>query len=135
MRRRSVVPALFGALLASMLSCASNSLSGIDKPDFSEVIRHYRTLDPPKALALATEANGRWAYGAHFAGASREQASEGALEACENRARSGGMIARCFSFAVDDEPAPATVKGCLARKIPSRRCAMQRHHRIDLLGP
>ncbi len=113
----------------------SNSLSGIDEPDFREVVRHYRTLAPHRALALATEANGRWAYGAHFAGGSREEASEGALEACENRARSGGMIARCFSFAVDDEPAPATVKGCLARKIPSRRCAMQRHHRIDLLGP
>jgi hypothetical protein len=134
-RHDGAAPALFAALLASILCCASNSFSGIDEPDFGEVVRHYRTLAPHRALALATEANGRWAYGAHYAGGSREQATQGALEACESRARSGGMIARCFPFAVDDEPAPETVRDCLARKLPSRRCQMQRQHRGDLTAP
>lgn len=124
-----MIPALFAVLIASLLSCASNTLSGIDEPDFGKVVRDYRTLATHRALALATEANGRWAYGVHFAGGSPEQAIEGALEACESRARRGGMIARCFPFAVDDEPAPETVEGCLARKIPSRRCDMQRRYR------
>lgn len=135
MMRRSALAAVFAALLAWMLSCASNTLSGVDEPDFGEVVRHYRTLEPPKALALATEANGRWAYGARFTSGSREQAIEGALEACRSKARSGGMRAHCFPFAVENEPAAETVRGCLAHKLPSRRCQMQRRHRGDLTSP
>jgi len=131
-RRRSVA---FAALLAAALSCASNTLSGVDEPDFGEVVHHYRTLGSSKALALATEANGRWAYGARFAGGSREQAIEHALQACRNRARAGGMRARCLLFAVENEPAEETVRGCFARKIPSRRCAMQRRHQGPLSKP
>ena len=135
MMHRSALPTIFAALLASMLSCASNTLSGVDEPDFGEVVRHYRTLESHKALALATEANGRWAYGARFASGSQEQAIEGALEACRTRAQSGGMRARCFPFAIENEPAPDTVEGCLVRKIPSRRCSMQRRHQGALTQP
>jgi hypothetical protein len=125
----------FAALLAVALSCASNTLSGVDETDFGEVIRHYRTLGSSKALALATEPNGRWAYGARFASGSRGQAIEDALQACGNRARSGGMRARCFLFVVENEPAEETVRGCFARKIASRRCAMQRRHQGALTKP
>jgi hypothetical protein len=123
------------ALLAATLSCASNTLSGVDEPDFGEVVGHYRTLASSKALALATEANGRWAYGARFASDSRERAIEDALQACDTRARSGGMRARCRLFAVENEPAAETVRGCFAAKIPSRRCAMQRRHQGALTRP
>jgi hypothetical protein len=135
MMQRSASLTIFAAFLASMLSCASNTLSGVDEPDFGEVVRHYRALESHKALALATEANGRWAYGVRFASGSQEQAIEGALEACRARAHSGGMRARCFPFAIEDEPAPDTVEGCLVRKIPSRHCFMQRRHQGDLAGP
>jgi hypothetical protein len=125
----------FAALLAAAVSCASSTLSGVDEPDFGEVVRHYRTLGSTKALALATEANGRWAYGARFASGTRERAIEDALRACSTSARSGGMRARCLLFAVENEPAPETVKGCFARKITSRRCAMQRRHQGALTKP
>ena len=129
------LPMIFAALLAAMLSCASNTLSGVDEPDFDEVVRHYRALQSQKALALATEANGRWAYGTRFASDSQQQAIEDALEACRSRAHSGGMRARCILFAVENEAAPDTVKGCFARTIPSRRCAMQRRHHGALTKP
>ncbi len=122
-------------LLVATLGCASNTLSGVDEPDFGEVVRHYRTLEANKALALATEANGRWAYGARFASGSRAEAIEDAVEACRDRARSGGMRARCILFAIENEPAPDTVGGCNAARIPSRRCAMQRRHQRILTGP
>ena len=125
----------FVSLLAAALSCASNTLSGVDEPDFGEVVRHYRTLGSSKALALATEAYGRWAYGARFASGSREQAIEDALRACSDAAYSGGMRARCHLFAIENEPAEETVRGCFARKIPSRRCAMQRRHQGTLTKP
>lgn len=127
--------AFFAPLLGAVFSCASTTLSGIDQPDFDPVVRHYRTLEPKKALALATEADGRWAYGLRFASTSQEKAIEDALEACRTQARSGGMRARCFLFAVENEPAPDTVRGCFARTIPSRRCAMQRRHYGALIGP
>jgi hypothetical protein len=132
--RRHPFPAC-AALLAAVICCTSTTLSGVDEPDFGEVVRHYRSLGPSKALALATEANGRWAYGARFAGVSPEQATEDALRACRESARSGGMRARCLLFAVENDPAPETVRGCLARRIPSRRCAMQRRHQGELTGP
>jgi hypothetical protein len=132
MTDRSIVLA---ALFAVTVACASNTLSGVDEPDFGEVVRSYRTLGSHKALALATEANGRWAYGARFASGSSEQAIEESLRACRKRARSGGMRAQCFLFAIENEPAPETVKRCFARKITSRRCAMQRHYHGALTKP
>jgi len=122
-------------LLVATLGCASDTLSGVDEPDFGEVVRHYRTLEANKALALATEANGRWAYGARFASGSRAEAIEDAVEACRTKARSGGMRARCILFAIENEPAPDTVGGCNAGRIPSRRCAMQRRHQGMLTRP
>jgi hypothetical protein len=132
---RIVPGVIFAVSIAAALCCASNQLSGVDEPDFDAVVRHYRTLPSSKALALATEANGRWAYGVRFASDSREQAATDALEACRSKALSGGMRARCILFAVENEPAPETVEGCLARVIPSRRCAMQRRHYGALTRP
>jgi hypothetical protein len=122
-------------LLTAALGCASQTLSGVDEPDFGEVVRHYQTLASKKALALATEANGRWAYGVRFASASQAEAIEDALEACGTRARSGGMRARCLLFAIENQPAPDTVRGCNAGMLPSRRCAMQRRHQRLLTRP
>jgi hypothetical protein len=135
MMHRIAARVIFAVLIAAALSCASNRLSGIDEPDFDEVVRHYRTLGSSKALALATEANGRWAYGVRFAADSQEQAIADALEACRTRTHSGGMRARCILFAIENEPAPETVEGCLTRMIPSQRCAMQRRHHGALTRP
>jgi hypothetical protein len=126
---------IFGVFLAAGLSCASNTLSGVDEPDFDEVVRHYRTLQSHKVLALATEADGHWAYGVRFASDSQQQATLDAVEACRSKAMLNGMRAPCILFAIENQPAPDTVEGCLTRMIPSRRCAMQRRHYGALTQP
>ena len=135
MIHRIALRVIFAACLAAALSCASNTYSGANEPDFDEVVRRYRTLEPHKALALATEADGRWVYGIRFAGSSPEQAIEEAIDACRGKAHLDGTRARCIPFAVENEPAPDTMKGCLAGMIPSQRCAMQRRHYGALVKP
>jgi hypothetical protein len=132
---RIAISVIFLIFFTATLGCASTTLSGVDEPDFGEVVRHYQTLASNKALALATEANGRWAYGARYASGSPAGAIEDALEECRTRARSGGMRARCILFAIGNEPAPETVAGCYAGMIPSRRCAMQIRHQGILTRP
>jgi predicted small secreted protein len=135
MMPRLALLTVFAVSIASVLSCASNTFSGAGEPDFDEVVRRYRELDSHKALALATEADGRWVYGVRFASASQEQAIEEAIESCRNRARLDGTRAQCIPFAVENEPAPETVRDCLKGTIPSRRCAMQRRHYGALTNP
>ncbi len=117
-------------LLLGAAACASTVLSGFDEPDFGEVVSEYRGLQSHKALALTTEANGRWAYGVRFAVASPEKAIHDALTACRAAARAGGMRAGCYPFAIENEPARETLRGCSPpnRRIGSRRCAMQRQY-------
>lgn len=135
MTHRAAPGVILAVSVAALLSCASNQLSGVGQPDFDGVVRRYRTLGSSKALALATEADGRWAYGVRFAADSPEQATAGALEACRSEALSDGMRARCILFAIENQPAPEAVEGCLARMLPSQRCAMQRRHHGALTGP
>ena len=128
----SILPAhhaLAVVLLMSGAACATtSSLSDFDKPDFPEVIERYKTLPGEKFLALATEANGRFAWGIAENEASEVDARSLALERCRRAARSGGMRSDCHGFAAGDDPAPDTVEGCAARRITSRRCHMQRKH-------
>jgi len=126
-----------GALAVALVlgACASTTLTGLDDPDFAATLRRYRGLEGAKALALATEANGRMAWGVRYGARGEPQAREGALEACRATARAGGMRAHCHLFAVGDEPDPDTMTGCLARRLPSRRCEMQRRFHGDLVKP
>ncbi|MBW2241949.1 MAG: hypothetical protein JRH01_08165 [Deltaproteobacteria bacterium] len=121
-------------LLVSLLAtaCATSSLSGYDEPDFPAVIAQYKALAGTKVLALGTEANGRFAWGITAGEASETEARNEALDRCRRAARSGGMRATCYAFAVGDEPAVDTVRDCAARKLPSRRCHMQRQHQGKL---
>jgi hypothetical protein len=135
MMHRMAPGVIFAVCLAAALSCASNTYSGANEPDFDEVVRHYRTLESPKALVLATEADGRWVYGVRFAGESQEQAVEEAIDACRKESRLDGTRARCIPFAIENEPAPDTRRDCLKGMIPSQRCAMQRRHYGALTGP
>lgn len=135
MMHRIALRVIFAVCLAAVFSCASNTFSGANESDFDEVVRRYRTLEPHKALALATEADGRWVYGVRFAGSSLEQAIEEAIDACRSKARLDGTRAQCILFAVENEPAPDTKRGCLTGMIPSQRCAMQRRHYGALTKP
>jgi len=120
------------ALVASSACTTTSSLSDFDKPDFASVIERYQGLNGERYLALATEANGRFAWGIAAGEASASVAKELALERCAKAAKSGGMRADCFGFAVGDLPDPDTVKGCYERRITSRRCRMQKTHQAAL---
>jgi hypothetical protein len=123
---------LAAVLIAAAGCTTTSSLSGFDEPDFAEVVAHYQTLQEPKLLALATEANGRFAWGIAAGEAAEADASAVALKRCRKAARSGGMRSQCLAFAVGDQPAPDTVEGCAARRITSRRCEMQRSYQGKL---
>ena len=124
---------LCATLLA--LSCVTSGRSGFDEGDFADVVAAYRAAPGPKALALGTEANGRWAYAFVESRPSTEGAVEEALASCQKSARSGGLRATCRLFARDDEAASETVDACLARKMAARRCQMQRQFQSGLLVP
>ncbi|MCP5057169.1 MAG: hypothetical protein GY937_10645 [bacterium] len=112
--------------------CATSSLSGYDEPDFPAVVAQYKALEGAKVLALGTEANSRFAWGISAGEASEADARNGALDRCRRAARSGGMRATCYVFAVGNEPAADTVRDCAARRLPSRRCHMQRQNQGKL---
>ncbi len=122
------------ALMASSACTTTSSLSDFDKPEFSSVIERYQGLagDGERYLALATEANGRFAWGIAAGEASAAVAKQLAMERCAKAAKSGGMRADCFGFAVGDQPDPETTKGCYERRITSRRCRMQKTHQAQL---
>ncbi len=120
------------ALLVSSACTTTSSLSDFDKPDFSSVIERYKGLTGERYLALATEANGRFAWGIAAGEGSPSVARKLALERCAKAAKSGGMRADCIGFAVGDLPDPETTKGCYERRITSRRCRMQKTHQARL---
>ncbi len=125
--------ALAALALAAAFACTTtSSLSDFDEPDPAEVVVRYGALASPKALALATEANGRYAWGIATGEATEAGARSTALDRCRRAARAGGMRADCHLFAVDDLPAADTVEGCSLRRIPSSRCGMQKRYQADL---
>ena len=124
-------------LLCSLLclGCVSTtSLSGFDEPGFPEVVARYQALGSEKSLALATEANGRFAWAISAGEPTEVEAAQLALERCRKAARSGGMRSDCYAFAIGDEAAPDTVRACTERRLGSRRCEMQKAHQ-GLLQP
>ncbi len=124
---RAAARLLLPLLAAALAGCAGTaSLFDFDAPAFETVVSRYSAMEDRKALALATEANGRFAWGIATGEASEADARAGAADRCRRAARSGGMRADCHAFAVDDAPARDTVEGCAARQLPSRRCFMQR---------
>ena len=116
------------------LGCATTSLSGFDEPGLPELIERYKALGGEKSLALATEANGRFAWAISAGEPSQIEATQLALERCRKAARSGGMRSDCYAFAIGDEAAPETVRKCTERRLGSRRCEMQKAHQ-GLLQP
>jgi hypothetical protein len=121
--------------LVLALACAAQRLAGVDEPDFAKVVSRYRAEPGEKALALATEANGRFGFAMSVGKASPEAASQEALDSCQATAKAGELRSTCVLFAVGDAPAPETVQGCLARRLPSRRCTMQREFQAGLAPP
>lgn len=121
------------ALLAALCGCETPRLSGASS--FEEAVRTYAAAEGPKALALAADESGKRAWGAQFGrSSSKERAQRDALAECDASARSLGVDAQCFLFAIGNAEARSTVEKCSAGRIPAKRCQAQQRF-APLLAP
>ena len=88
----------------------------------------YQLSGGKKALALAVDANGRKAYSVRSGDWRQKSSNRKALAACNSKAARHGVQAQCYLFAIGDEAAPSTLKGCAMGRISEKRCAFQRRY-------
>ena len=117
---RAVLSLLLG------LGCATTQLAPTS--GFEETLDVYRLSSGKKALALAVDENGRKAYSVLFGAWSQKSANQRAMAACNANAARRGVEAQCYLFAVGDEAAPSTLRGCAEGRIGARRCALQQQY-------
>ncbi len=112
--------------LVLFLGCSTTMLA----PDsgFEEVLDAYHLSGGKKALALAVDAKGRKAYSVRSGDWRQKSANRKALAACNSKAARHGVDAQCYLFAIGDEAAPSTLKGCAMGRINEKRCAFQRRY-------
>lgn len=115
-------PALLALLLG--LGCATTQLAPTG--GFEETLDVYRLSRGKKALALAVDENGKKAFSVLWGSWTQGSANRKALDACNRKAARSGVQAQCYLFAIGDEAAPATLRGCAEGRISARRCALQR---------
>ena len=94
---------LLALALGWLAACASRGLEGAAGLRFEEVLRRYRDYEPRKALALAMDQNGRWAYGASEALLTAGSAEKKALDQCRKTAAAVGVAAECRIYASGDQ--------------------------------
>jgi hypothetical protein len=112
--------------LVLFLGCSTTMLA----PDsgFEEVMGAYHLSGGKKALALAVDERGKKAYAVRSGDWRQKSCNRKALAACNAKAARHGIEAQCYLFAIGDEAAPSTLKGCAKGRIGEKRCAFQRQH-------
>jgi hypothetical protein len=112
--------------LVLFLGCSTTMLA----PDsgFEEVLGAYHLSSGKKALALAVDPKGRKAYAVRSGDWRQKSCNRKALAACNSKAARHGIAAQCYLFAVGDEAAPSTLRGCTMGRISEKRCALQRRY-------
>ena len=112
--------------LVLFLGCSTT----MPAPDsgFEEVLGAYHLSGGKKALALAVDEKGRKAYSVRSGDWRQKSSNRKALAACNSKAARHGVKAQCYLFAVGDEAAPSTLKGCAMGRISEKRCAFQRRY-------
>jgi hypothetical protein len=118
------LPTLLALLLA--LGCATTQLAPTS--GFQETLDVYLLSSGKKALALAADENGKKAFSVLYGDWSQKSANRKALAACNAKAARHGVEAQCFLFAIGDEAAASTLRGCAKGWIGARRCALQQQH-------
>jgi hypothetical protein len=100
---RDRVPGLLLVVALGLSACAMSSrLRGQDL-SFEELLARYRGLEPVRALAVARDPNGAWAYGVSDGNLSQKSATERALRECRRSAADAGIRADCRLYAIGDE--------------------------------
>ncbi len=118
------LPTLLALLLA--LGCATTQLAPTS--GFQETLDVYLLSSGKKALALAADENGKKAFSVLYGDWSQKSANRKALAACNAKAARHRVEAQCFLFAIGDEAAASTLRGCAKGWIGARRCALQQQH-------
>ncbi len=108
------------------LGCATTQLAPAS--GFEGVLDVYRFSSGKKALALAADEKGKKAFSVRSGDWSQKSANRKALAACNAKAARHGVEAQCYLFAIGDEAAPSTLRGCAKGWIGAKRCALQRQH-------
>jgi hypothetical protein len=108
------------------LGCATTQLAPTS--GFEETLEVYRFSSGKKALAVAADENGKRAFSVLYGAWSQKSANRKALAACNAKAARHGVEAQCYLFAIGDQAAPSTLRGCAKGWIGARRCALQQQH-------
>jgi hypothetical protein len=126
-----------GVLLAALLgtSCTSWFSAQLEAPAgarLEDAWRLYRISEDEKAMAIAIDdASGRRVWGMRYGYLSQDSAARGALEECQENARSRGVAKRCHLLAVGNQRAPGAVAACADGRAPESFCTLMN----DLVPP
>ena len=135
MGRRSLATALAFSFALAVWTSACETTRLRDTETLEEAIRTYAVTEETKAFAIAADENGKRAWDSkHGKFISEEAAIEGTLEACNDNARSRGVQADCYLFAVGDRQPRSTLEKCQSGQINPKRCKVQQDY-SPLLTP
>jgi hypothetical protein len=116
------------ALLAALAISACRTTQLEPTATLDEAVRIYRLSKDAKAMAVAADEYGKRTWGVFYGALRQDKANEEALAGCERNAARAGVRAPCYLFAIGDQPAAETVRGCAEGRIGPRRCAVQSQH-------
>jgi hypothetical protein len=119
-----------GALVASLLSlsCASWFSAQLAAPAgarLEDAWRLYSISEDDKAMAIAIDdATGQRVWGMRYGYMSQDSAAKGALDECQENARSRGIAKRCHLLALGNDRAPGAVAACADGRAPESFCTL-----------
>jgi hypothetical protein len=135
MANRFLAPALALSLALALWTTACETTRLRDTETLEEAIRTYAVTEETKAFAIAADENGKRAWDSkHGKFISEEAAIEGTLDACNDNARSRGVQADCYLFAVGDRQPRSTLEKCQSGQVNKKRCKVQQDY-APLLTP
>ena len=117
--------------LLAGLACTTTQLPPAS--GFEEALDVYRLSSGKKAMAVAVDEEGRKEFSVLYGAWRQKSANEKALAFCNQKAARRGIEAQCYLFAIGDEAAPSTLRGCAEGWIGARRCALQKQYPLG--GP
>jgi hypothetical protein len=126
-----------GALVAALLSlsCASWYSAQLEAPAgarLEDAWRLYSISEDAKAMAIAIDdSSGRRVWGMRYGYLSQDSAAKGALDECQENARSRGVAKRCHLLALGNDRAPGAVAACADGRAPESFCTLMN----DLVPP
>jgi hypothetical protein len=129
MKHAAPASCLVVSLALGLASLACKTTRERDVESLEEAIRTYALTDETKAFAIAADENGKRTWDAAYGKLiSKERAIEDALRSCTDNARSRGVQADCYLFAVDDRQPKSTLEKCQSGQINKRRCKVQQDY-------